>query len=172
MLVCLSVGVAVPQIHHGIFFLSKWSPDVLQVSHTPLRRLTDAMCVRGIFNPDLTIGSFEAVLRSTQRSADGGRSHGKTYLVQGDIKGDACKDLGEDGAAFVRRGTRFRIQMQENLAWMLLLSAPLSMRFDALRKTHDPDPIQCVHGFLRRQVGVCAPKEACYAELLHGGQEE
>jgi hypothetical protein len=41
----------------------KWSPSLLQISYPPIRRLTDKISVRDIFNPDLTLSVVEKVAR-------------------------------------------------------------------------------------------------------------
>ena len=41
----------------------KWNPSMMQVSYPPLRRLTDDILIRDIFNPDLTMGSEETITK-------------------------------------------------------------------------------------------------------------
>eukprot|EP00978_Attheya_sp_CCMP212_P012890 scaffold32178_cov54-Attheya_sp.AAC.8 len=41
----------------------KWAPSLLQASYPPLRRRTDAISIRDTFNPDLTFGTAEEVIR-------------------------------------------------------------------------------------------------------------
>jgi len=74
----------------------KWSPSLLQISYPPIRRLTDKISVRDIFNPDLTLSVAEKVSRRhimrfdpmsvTLRFITGDNENSsffETYLVQG-----------------------------------------------------------------------------------------
>jgi hypothetical protein len=74
----------------------KWSPSLLQISYPPIRRLTDKVSVRDIFNPDLTLSVSEKVSRRHITKFDPmsvtlkfitGESENssffETYLVQG-----------------------------------------------------------------------------------------
>mmetsp|Transcript_4781 Transcript_4781/g.9127 ORF Transcript_4781/g.9127 Transcript_4781/m.9127 type:complete len:1047 (+) Transcript_4781:1869-5009(+) len=41
----------------------KWNPSMMQVSYPPLRRLTDKISIRDIFNPDMTFGTEEDIIK-------------------------------------------------------------------------------------------------------------
>ena len=41
----------------------KWNPSMMQISYPPLRRLTDTISIRDIFNPDMTIGTEENIVK-------------------------------------------------------------------------------------------------------------
>ena len=41
----------------------KWNPSLLQVSYPPLRRLSDDISIRDIFNPDLTFSTEETITK-------------------------------------------------------------------------------------------------------------
>ena len=41
----------------------KWNPSMMQISYPPLRRFTDATSIRDIFNPDMTIGTEENIIK-------------------------------------------------------------------------------------------------------------
>lgn len=41
----------------------KWNPTMMQISYPPLRRLTDDISIRMIFNPDITFGTEEPITK-------------------------------------------------------------------------------------------------------------
>lgn len=86
----------------------KWNPSLLQVSYPPLRRLSDDISIRDIFNPDLTFSTEETITKRnivrfdplsvtlryygnqvngeaelTGKDPDAATSYWESYLVQG-----------------------------------------------------------------------------------------
>lgn len=41
----------------------KWNPSILQISYPPLRRLTDKISIRDIFNPDMAFSTEETIVK-------------------------------------------------------------------------------------------------------------
>ena len=61
-------GLSFPIMSYPYTF--KWNPSIMQVSYPPLRRLTDDISIRDIFNPDMTFGTQETITKRNIVSFD------------------------------------------------------------------------------------------------------